>query len=174
MKTRYFRQICITTNHIWIRIIGLLPVLNKTIRFQENYCSSWLRYTVSLNWLIKTLHFHCQISTTWSVISVWKTAYQRRCAFILEKFEIKVQFSPQEQRSKSLLVFSSKLDIRYVVKKLCSMNSIKIAADTIRKSLLKTDFYLQNKFGDAKELIDNMERYYNAKSSLYIFFQHLK
>lgn len=54
------------------------------------------------------------------------------------------------------------------------MSSIKIAADTIKKSLLKTDFYLHNKFGDAKELIDNMERYYNAKSSLYIFFQHLK
>ena len=55
--------------------------------------------------------------------------------FILEHFQDKIQFCEFEQANKSLLAFSSDLEMRDVIKKLRSLNTVKIAAQTIRKCL---------------------------------------
>ena len=66
--------------------------------------------------------------------------------FILEHFQDKIHFSESEQANKSLLAFSSDLKMRDVIKKLRSLNTVKIAAQKIRKCLLKADFDLEDKY----------------------------
>ena len=72
--------------------------------------------------------------------------------FILEHFQDKIQFFESEQASKFLLAFSSDLEMRDILKKLRSLNALKIAAQTIRKCLFEADFGLGDKCCDAQEL----------------------
>ena len=72
--------------------------------------------------------------------------------FMLEHFQGKIQFCESEHASKSLLVFSYDLEMRDVIKKLKSLNNVKIAAQTVRKYLLQSDFSLEDKYCDAQEL----------------------
>ena len=72
--------------------------------------------------------------------------------FMLEHFQGTIQFCESEQANKSLLAFSSDLEMRDVIKKLRSLNTVKIAAQTIRKCLLEADFGLEDKYCDAQEL----------------------
>ena len=55
--------------------------------------------------------------------------------FTLEHFQDKIQFCESEQANKPLLAFSSDLEMRDVIQKLRSLNTVKIAAQTIRKYL---------------------------------------
>ena len=73
-------------------------------------------------------------------------------SFMLEHFKDKIQFCESEQASKSLLAFSSDLEMRDVIKKLRSLNTVKITAQTIKKCLLEADFGLEDKYCDAQEL----------------------
>ena len=72
--------------------------------------------------------------------------------FMLEHFQDKIQFCEFEQANESLLAFSSDLEMRDVIKKLRSLKTVKIAAQTIRKCLLEADFDLEDKYCDAQEL----------------------
>ena len=72
--------------------------------------------------------------------------------FMLEHFQDKIQFCESEQANKSLLALSSDLEMRDVIKKLQSMNTVKIAAQTTRKCFLEADFGLEDKYCDAQEL----------------------
>ena len=71
--------------------------------------------------------------------------------FMLEHFQDKIQFCESEQANKSLLALSSDLEMRDVIKKLRSMNTVKIAAQT-RKCFLEADFDLEDKNCDPQEL----------------------
>ena len=71
---------------------------------------------------------------------------------MLKHFHDKIQFCESEQANKPLLAFSSELEMRDVIKKLRSLNTVKIAAQTIRKCLLEADFGLEDKYCDAQEL----------------------
>ena len=71
---------------------------------------------------------------------------------MLEHFQNKIQFCESEQANKSLLAFSSDLEMRDVIKKLRSLNTVKIAAQTIRHCLLEADFSLEEKYSDVQEL----------------------
>ena len=57
---------------------------------------------------------------------------------MLEHFQDKIQFCKSEQANKSLLAFSSDLEMRDVIKKLRSLNTVKIAAQTISACLRLT------------------------------------
>ena len=57
---------------------------------------------------------------------------------MLEHFQDKIQFCESEQANKSLLAFSSDLEMRDVIKKLRSLNTVKIAAQTISACLRLT------------------------------------
>ena len=72
--------------------------------------------------------------------------------FMLEHFLGKIQFCESEQVNESLLAFSPDLEMRDVIKKLRSLNTVKIAPQTIRKCLLEADFDLEGKYCDAQEL----------------------
>ena len=72
--------------------------------------------------------------------------------FMWEHFQDKIQFFESEQANKSLLAFSPDLEVRDVIKKLRSLNTVKIAAETIRKCLLEADFGLEDKYYDVQEL----------------------
>ena len=50
------------------------------------------------------------------------------------------------------MVFPSSLDIADVINRLCSLDGVKSAMQTIRGKLLNVDFGLQDKFCDAEEL----------------------
>ena len=69
--------------------------------------------------------------------------------FILEHLQDKIQFCESEQANKSLLAFPSDLEMKDVIKKLQFLNTLKIAAQTIRKCLLKADIGLEDKYCDA-------------------------
>ena len=64
--------------------------------------------------------------------------------FMLEHFQGTIQFCESEQANKSLLAFSSDLEMRDVIKKLRSLNAVQIAAQTIRKCFLEADFGLED------------------------------
>ena len=72
--------------------------------------------------------------------------------FMLEHLQDKIYFCESEQAKKSLLVFSSDLEMRDVIKKSRSLNTVKIAAQTIRKCFFEADFGLEDKYCDPKEL----------------------
>ena len=72
--------------------------------------------------------------------------------FMLEHFQDKIQFCESEQANESLLAFLSDLEMRDVIQKLRSLNTVKIAAQTIRKCLLEADFDLEDKYCDAQKL----------------------
>ena len=72
--------------------------------------------------------------------------------FMLEHFQDKIQFCESEQTNESLLAFSCDLEMRDVIKKLQSLKTVKIAALTIRKCLLETEFDLEDKYCVAQEL----------------------
>ena len=72
--------------------------------------------------------------------------------FMLKHFQDKIQFCESEQANKSLLAFSSDLEMRDVIKKLRSLNTVKMTTQTIRKCLLEDDFGLEDKYCDAQEL----------------------
>ena len=72
--------------------------------------------------------------------------------FMLEHLQDKIYFCESEQAKKSLLVFSSDLEMRDVIKKSPSLNTVKIAAQTIRKCFFEADFGLEDKYCDPKEL----------------------
>ena len=72
--------------------------------------------------------------------------------FTLEHFQDKIHFCESEQTNKSLPPFSSDLAMRDAIKRLWSLNTVKIAAQTIRKYLLEPDFGLEDKYCDAQEL----------------------
>ena len=59
---------------------------------------------------------------------------------------------PSERKNKSLMVFSSEIELQDIVKKMRSLDNIKTAAATIRQSLSNLDFGLDDKFCDAEEL----------------------
>ena len=71
---------------------------------------------------------------------------------MLEHFQDEIQFCESEQANESLIAFSSDLEMTDVIKKLRSSNTVKIAAQTIRKCLLEDDFDLEDKSCDAQEL----------------------
>ena len=71
---------------------------------------------------------------------------------LLEHFQDKIQFCESEQANESLLAFSSDLEMRDVIKKLRSLNTVKIAAQITRKCLLEADFDLEDKYCYAQEL----------------------
>ena len=51
-----------------------------------------------------------------------------------------------------MLVYSSQLEMEDVIQRLRSLNNIKVAAETIRNSMLEENFNLEDKFCDAEEL----------------------
>ena len=71
---------------------------------------------------------------------------------MLEHFRDKIQFCESEQANESLLAFSSDLEMRDVIKKLRSLTTVKMAAQTIRKCLLEAVLDLEDKYCDAQEL----------------------
>ena len=73
-------------------------------------------------------------------------------SFMLEHFKDKIQLCESEQANKSLLAFSSDLEMRGVINKLRSLNTVKMTAQTITKCLLEADFGLEDKYCDAQEL----------------------
>ena len=77
--------------------------------------------------------------------------------YLTEHFDTKIQFCPSERRNESLFVFSSTLSLEDVVKKLRSVNVMKEAAEIIREALKRADFNLNDKFGDAYELVSSWE-----------------
>ena len=72
--------------------------------------------------------------------------------FMLEHFRDKIQFCESGQANESLLTFSSDLEMKDVIKKLRSLNTVKITAQAIRKCLLEADFDLEDKYCDKQEL----------------------
>ena len=77
--------------------------------------------------------------------------------FITELFGGSIQMCYSERKSKSMFMYSSKIDIRDVIDKLRSLDEIKTAAQKLRKSLLSFDFELSDKFCDAGELKEAWE-----------------
>ena len=55
--------------------------------------------------------------------------------------------------NESLIVFSSNITVKDVVRKLRSINSVRAVAKSIRKNLLYLDFGLNHKFCDAEEIV---------------------
>ena len=70
--------------------------------------------------------------------SVDKISNKKVKLSMLEHFQDKIQFCESEQANKSLLAFSSDLEMRDVIKKLRSLNTVKIAAQTISACLRLT------------------------------------
>ena len=81
-----------------------------------------------------------------------ETISNKEVKLFMLHFQDKIQFRESEQANESLLAFSSNLEMKDVIKKLRSLNTVKIAAQTIRKCLLEADFDLEDKYFDAQEL----------------------
>ena len=91
-------------------------------------------------------------------------------SFITDSFGDNIQFCYSERQNESMFVFSSKVNIQDVIDKLRSLDGIKLAAKTLRKSLLSFDCKLNEKFCDAEELKESWDN----KSMPYKFLRFLQ
>ena len=89
--------------------------------------------------------------------------------YLTEAISSDIQFCQPYRKFESLLVFSSKLTLQDVVKRLQSINSYKEVAENFRRILKSTSFNINNKFGDAEELYYSWENMKIPEEFVYFF-----